>query len=595
MAPSSRGRGGRRGCGRGQSIGLREDLRRLQAEILEGLDSEEDSPRDSGPAAPLGDLTEEGVLAAAGEGGERIEEVSQLVLRERNLRSLMTPGSVDFAQLVSLEVLSLSHNLLEDIGPLSVLSSLVEVNLNFNNISDLSPLYECELLEKLFASHNCVASVAGLDVGCPRLRELSLFANRLTDAQELLTMLRGLPELRVLDVGQNECSASPAQRYTLLQELPSLERLDGKGLSVLDQRLASAFFAGQGDDASQVSRPVTAPSVCARPRPPLPPTAASGVAQLVGPLPGQKLRSSRANRIDDMLVRSREPSPEVMDGSTIPVLNPQEIDLRDPQAALRVLTAHSQALRRRLGTLQMERDSLRFQIRCLRQDGQEAQPDHIREQVARLETENRNLVAVEDEREQLQARLGVVERELGAIDAPHDAWGPPSIVADPDILAQLRWENRLLEKRYYRMKRYNEQVRHGLLSARLKTCEGLGNGKVSSYSAAFNTTAAVGALAKQPRAEEAGAEAVDIELEELIAENESRLGKLRGELRETITASGRREKLQPPPRVGGAGASVKQAPRPRGGGKGATETGSVDVLTIDGGGLGRDVEWHGKL
>ncbi|CAJ1338593.1 unnamed protein product [Effrenium voratum] len=126
-----------------------------------------------GPA----ELSENAVLVASGE--DSVEEVRHLVFRFQRLSSLRSPGTVDFARLQSLEVLSLSHNQLRDIQPLSTLTTLSEVNLNFNQIQDLSPLFECQQLSKAFVAHNQVESIAGLE-SCKQLQELSLLANRLT-------------------------------------------------------------------------------------------------------------------------------------------------------------------------------------------------------------------------------------------------------------------------------------------------------------------------------------------------------------------------------------------------------------------------------
>ncbi|CAK9018678.1 Internalin A [Durusdinium trenchii] len=170
--------------------GLSEDLQRLQKEVLEGLeppdeDDEKEDVRDElqeglaaieelvasswqssedfrasrpatgGPAV----LSENTVLVVSGE--DCVEDVRHLVFRFQRLQSLTAQGSVDLNRLQGLEVLSLSHNQLRDLQPLSALVSLSEVNLNFNQIEDLSPLFDCLQLTKVFAAHNRVSSIAG--------------------------------------------------------------------------------------------------------------------------------------------------------------------------------------------------------------------------------------------------------------------------------------------------------------------------------------------------------------------------------------------------------------------------------------------------
>eukprot|EP00913_Durusdinium_trenchii_P029016 g27206.t1 len=69
-------------------------------------------------------------------GEDCVEDVRHLVFRFQRLQSLTAQGSVDLNRLQGLEVLSLSHNQLRDLQPLSALVSLSEVNLNFNQIEE---------------------------------------------------------------------------------------------------------------------------------------------------------------------------------------------------------------------------------------------------------------------------------------------------------------------------------------------------------------------------------------------------------------------------------------------------------------------------
>lgn len=595
----------------GQPASLPDDLQQLQAEILEGLESSDEEHDEVGLAFAAGatklatdvgessgDLTEAAVLAAAEE--KRLEDVSQLIFRERQLKSLATVRTVDFDYLINLEVLSLSNNLLEDIEPLAVLSSLVELNVNFNRIVDLSPLYECEQLEKLFAAHNRVDTIDGLEA-CGRLRELSLFANCLEDAQELSNTLQALPELRALDVGQNQACASSAQRFRLLQALPGLDSLDGQPLTSADRQLAADFLSrlssresgtgSEGDFLEELGeqgpdldrgqshiRPTTAPAPGSRP-PLMPLQGAAIAANPLAPLPGQKLRSARANRIDDVLTKtSREGSPEIAD-TGMPVLDSQALDLSDPERALGILTNHADALRQWFDTLRAERENLRFQVRLLQQDEKASEPDEVLQEVKRLETENRNIAAVESENTQLKARLQQLEREQHALPARKISDNGE----DSDALAELKWENRLLEKRLERLTRYADQLRHG-------TMRNQGDGKpVGLWSPATSAVAEsiledvsspVSQAARGPKVD--AGDGQDVELTAMLADNESLLDKVRGELRVQTANIDRPTLRSDECEIAGANNSAAQGH-------------TVDVLTLDAQVGGEDVEWHGAV
>merc|ERR1712023_302425 len=106
------------------------------------------------------ELSEFEVLLAS-EGGS-LPDITQLLYRHRGLRSLHTPAAVNFEELMSLRVLSLSHNQLRDIGPIAALPSLQDLNINHNRISDLRPAFACEGLHTLLAADNQVSCLEGL-------------------------------------------------------------------------------------------------------------------------------------------------------------------------------------------------------------------------------------------------------------------------------------------------------------------------------------------------------------------------------------------------------------------------------------------------
>jgi len=458
-----------------------------------------------------------------------------------------------------------------------MLVALVEVNLNFNRITDLSPLHDCELLEKLFASHNEVESIQDLDTGCPKLRELALFSNRLEDNDELMKTLRGLPDLRELYIGENTCCAAPSQRYSLLCELPSLEVFDGQKISVTERKFAAAFLESASNDnvanadtadlhvSENLPRPVTAPSICARP--PLPPSHNNATASVsLAPLPGQKLRSSRANRIDEVLTQSREASqsPEIAE-SRIPTFDLQSIDLNDPARALTLLTTHHAALKQCLDTMQIDRENLRFQVRLLEQDDVAQQVDRLRADVERLEVENRSSEAVQSENAQLQARLAEIEKQLSGTSSKSrpshtDSVEKQDSLADDDTISELRWENKRLEKRLDQMRKYSEQLRHNFLCAKVRTRDtsspqGASGAKVEAKVKLQDDTA-------------------DPELSTILADNEAMLRRLQGDVSQTVAGK--------PPHPSAHAGLVKHV-----------QCAQVDVLTLASEGS-EDVEYHGK-
>lgn len=627
QGPSGRG-GGRGAGGRGASAGTAKK-------------AASPSPRTTKESAVV--LTEAVFLAAAAEGAldavDSVEGVTQLLFRSRGLKSLSAPGTLDLFRLAgSLETLSLSHNQLSDLQPLSALASLVEINLNFNKVTDLSPLFECQLLERLFASSNEIVSISGLDARCKKLRELSLFGNRLEDSSAFLKTLQGLPELRRLDAAQNPCTSGPSHRYRLFETLPKLETLDGQKVGSFDKSMAKGFFEEASKDASvpgtpsksmlmedfsssgpvaasPTSRPDTAPAACSRP-PLLPgksgmlsgpsgsPVAGSGGGLSLTPLLGQKLRSTRANRFDEVLTQSRDPSPDPDSGN--------------PAGTLRVLKAHAENLKGQLETLQMERDNLRYQVKLVERDNYEATPVWLKERVELLELEVRAAPAVMSERDSLKARLAEVEHALAEVDrqamaAPSSSSSRPGAKGietvpehgaddDEDLMEELSWEGKLLEKRLERARQYagklkQELLRAQLQSAHLRASPPQSAGKASlgqsgtSLASRISDDASKQSFPARPGTglkgtiadvcasgvtgvAEEDLEDEDPEVAELLRANEARLRQMRDDMRDTATAIAR-------------GTFQAQTASP------ALPQEGVDVLRLGEGDGSEDQEWHG--
>eukprot|EP00435_Cladocopium_sp_Y103_P062452 s598_g24.t1 len=255
-----------------QGLAALEELVFGASRTEESKGSKVSRPATGGPSV----LSENSVLVASGE--DSVEEVRHLVYRFQRLANLNCPGTVDFGKMQLLEVLSLSHNQLRDLTPLSALVSLSEVNLNFNQIEDLSPLFDCLQLTKVFAAHNYISSVAGLQK-CQQLQELSLFANALGKdgeaVQELLSTLSELPQLRSLDLAENGPALGGTTSSSVREALPQLQLLDGEGPlppSPPTALVATPPATQEGTRGASPRRPGTAPA----PKPPKPPKPPEG-------------------------------------------------------------------------------------------------------------------------------------------------------------------------------------------------------------------------------------------------------------------------------------------------------------------------------
>lgn len=102
-------------------------------------------------------ITKQLILEAA--NCDKLEEVSTIILRDKNISNFDQPiqgskGHFKFDDLINLECLYASHNLIKDIYGVCQLTTLRELNLSFNLIKDISPIEEMTLLEKLFLNRN---------------------------------------------------------------------------------------------------------------------------------------------------------------------------------------------------------------------------------------------------------------------------------------------------------------------------------------------------------------------------------------------------------------------------------------------------------
>ncbi|EGR30746.1 leucine rich repeat protein [Ichthyophthirius multifiliis] len=174
-------------------------------------------------------------------GNNDLQEINILVLREKNLLFFKNTEKLDLSLLNNLEYLSLTHNYISNIEGISSIPNinLLEINLEYNNIIDISPIYHHIQLKKLYLSQNQIQSIKGLYV-LKNLQTLTLSNNKIKDLNETLNELALLPNLKELELDQNPLSKRFNYKYDILWTL-ILEKIDGETITQVDFDLSSAF------------------------------------------------------------------------------------------------------------------------------------------------------------------------------------------------------------------------------------------------------------------------------------------------------------------------------------------------------------------
>ncbi|HOF03914.1 MAG TPA: leucine-rich repeat domain-containing protein, partial [Atribacterota bacterium] len=144
------------------------------------------------------------------EGAQYLTNLQYLEL-EQNQISDLSP----LAGLTNLQWLYLVYNQISDLSPLAGLANLRSLYLSYNQISGLSPLMGLTNLQLLSLSHNQISGLSPL-VGLVNLRELYLDNNQISD----LSPLAGLTNMQVLSLWSNQISdLSPLAGLTNLLSL----------------------------------------------------------------------------------------------------------------------------------------------------------------------------------------------------------------------------------------------------------------------------------------------------------------------------------------------------------------------------------------
>ncbi|KAG9401229.1 hypothetical protein AC1031_009987 [Aphanomyces cochlioides] len=156
----------------------------------------------------------------------------ELILRDEAIDEFEESCAKD---LVSLELLSLSHNALRTLTHFEHLTNLIELNINFNHVESLDGL-QCYGLQKLYAANNKLTSIAQLRA-FSKLVHVSVYGNELSDLDAALHTCRQLVKLRSVDLDGNPCARTKHYKYQVLRLLPRINELDGETIHALDREM----------------------------------------------------------------------------------------------------------------------------------------------------------------------------------------------------------------------------------------------------------------------------------------------------------------------------------------------------------------------
>jgi len=349
---------------------------------------------------------------------EKIDEVTQLICRGKKIHT------VELEEAVAVETASFSHNLITDCNQFTILPNIIELNLNFNKIQDISPLTELETLRILNLSHNYIRIVTPLKGLL--LTKLSLFKNFVDDFPNLLDAVGEMP-LKSLDIGSNPCTnlKGPKPKYQLINTLTQLEELDQNTVEDIDRELADQFL-----DKFAVKRPATAP-----PRTEISnklgrsssggssgssynlPTSlgATGDLSQAWVSNGEGGEGSRlGNAVPTSEIGRSSPFPlsSVSNSflSQIPSLRSEipKVDYDDPHGTIEKLLAHIEQITLRKQTIQVEKENLERQLAAELTKKQRRDDD-----TKILKAENKNLVVLMNENEELRKKVSELESRVG--------------------------------------------------------------------------------------------------------------------------------------------------------------------------------------
>eukprot|EP00743_Colponemidia_sp_Colp-15_P010028 GILK01011007.1.p1 GENE.GILK01011007.1~~GILK01011007.1.p1 ORF type:complete len:603 (-),score=106.70 GILK01011007.1:163-1821(-) len=428
---------------------------------------------------------------------EKLENITELVLRGKKIRSLSSP-QLDLDSLLQLEVLSLSHNELRDVSCFGSLIALVELNLNFNEIEDLNGIEECVRLQKLWLSNNRIRSIEQLRF-CTDLRTLSVYKNRIHDLESTTNTLKLIPNLKDLELEGNPCMRGAGSKYHIISEL-SLDRLDGQLVSQLDHELAVHFYqlAAPAKASELRTRPSTAPVKRSSGE-----LGSMGSMGSMGVSPGRPKQKSAAN------VLTLETYPEIDDDNQQSDESPKNRrDLSKELRALKDQVARLQAENALLTRDKKEIDELEKAVQSLKTENES------------LIRENANMYVVLEENNQYRRQLGAANNQSSE---PAAAAAEATTTPKKDYNALL-WDNHQLRAELNDLKKLHEGLRVQMAAMQPSVTPSLQRPHTADPSA----------LSRQSRQTEMAAEVdLDAEIEQLLQRNADSLKQLKSDLRQT--------------------------------------------------------------
>ena len=178
---------------------------------------------------------------------EDLDDVETLMLRDKRITifddNLNDPSgeNLKLADLVNIECLHASHNLIKDTLGVCQMTTLVELNLSFNAIEDITGLEELTLLRQLHLNHNKIAFIEAVRK-LKGLKVLGLFANKIMESEDVIEILTSLPKLKELSIDQNPCSRLAEFRYELILRQPQLKMYDDEAIKELDRDVAQQYY-----------------------------------------------------------------------------------------------------------------------------------------------------------------------------------------------------------------------------------------------------------------------------------------------------------------------------------------------------------------
>jgi internalin A len=105
--------------------------------------------------------------------------------------------------------------LIKDLYSISTLSTLVELNLSFNKISDITPLEDLVLLQKLWLNRNFILVVEPLRK-LKKLNTLGLFHNEIMNEKKVVEIFEEMPYLSDLSIDGNPVATKVSFKYELI-------------------------------------------------------------------------------------------------------------------------------------------------------------------------------------------------------------------------------------------------------------------------------------------------------------------------------------------------------------------------------------------